>query len=259
MIKRSPSKPFVVLLLPALLAGCATPPEEDPVLIKLNELDRRMTSIERIIQNQSLVELTQEVTSLERRADELLGLAQTLEHNAVATADRQRELYNDLDARLQALEAGLQSSAGAGLQEGGTLPPGQLPVPGGSEDVNYRAAFELVKEQRYDEAETAFKEFLATFPESTNAPNARYWLGETYYVRQEYESALKSFQAVVDEFPQSRKVVDALLKIGYCNYELKRWDAAKSALVRVQSEYPDTTAARLAGQRLERMETEGVG
>lgn len=250
---------LLVLLLPALFAGCAlTPPEEDPVLIKLNELDRRMTSVERVIQNQSLVELTQEVSSLERRSDELLGLAQTLEHNAVATADRQRELYNDLDARIQALEARLQSVAGAGVLEGGSLPPGQLPVPGGSEDVNYRAAFELVKEQRYDEAETAFQEFLATFPESSNAPNARYWLGETYYVRQEYEQALQSFQTVVDEFPQSRKVVDALLKIGYSNYELQRWDAAKSALVRVQSDYPDTTAARLAGQRLERMETEGV-
>ncbi len=249
---------LIVALLPLLVAGCATPPKEDPVLIKLDEMDRRLTSIERVIHNQSLVDLSQEVASLERRADELLGFAQTLEHNAATTTERQRDLYNGLDARLQALEMRLDSTEDPGVMDGGSLAPGQLPVPGGSEDVNYRAAFELVKEQRYDEAETAFREFLESFPDSTNAPNARYWLGETYYVRQEFEAALESFETVVEEYPTSRKVVDALLKIGYCNYELERWDAAKSALVRVQSEYPDTTAARLAGQRLERMQTEGV-
>jgi tol-pal system protein YbgF len=247
------------LALPVLLASCAlTQPQEDPVQLKLNELDRRLGSVERVIQNQSLVELTQEVSALERRTDELLGQAQTLAHDASTTAERQRDLYNDLDARIQALEARLQSAAPVGVLDGGSLPPGQLPVPGGSEDDNYRAAFELVKEQRYDEAEHAFKQFLASFPESTNAPNAEYWLGETYYVRQKFESALTTFESVVEKFPKSRKVVDALLKIGYCNYELERWDDAKSALVRVQSEYPDTTAARLAGQRLDRMKSEGV-
>jgi tol-pal system protein YbgF len=257
MIRMHQTRSFI-FLLPALLAACSTtPPEEDPVLLKLNDLDRRLSSIERVMQNQSLVELTQEVASLERRSDELLGYTQTLEHDATTTAERQRDLYNDLDARIQALEAGTQAAAG-GASAGAGLQPGQLPVPGGSEDVNYRAAFELVKEQRYDDAETAFREFLATFPDSTNASNAQYWLGETYYVRQQYEQALTSFQTVVDQYADSRKVVDALLKIGYCNYELKRWDAAKAALARVQSEYPDTTAARLAGQRLERMETEGV-
>ena len=49
-----------------------------------------------------------------------------------------------------------------------------------------------------------------------------------------------------------------MLKVGYCNYELQRWNDARSALARVQSDYPDTTAARLAGQRLKRMESEGV-
>jgi len=247
---------LVFIVLPVALAGCAmTPPEEDPVLIKLRELDQRLSSIERVVQNQSLVELTQQVSSLERGTAELRGMTETLEYNAATTADRQRDLYNDLDARIQALERSVQ---GGSVLDGATLPPGQLPVPGGSADDNYRAAFELVKEQRYDDAETAFVEFLQTYPDSSNAPNAQYWLGESYYVRQQYENALESFQAVVEEFPGSRKVVDALLKIGYCNYELGRWDAARNALTEVQRSYPDTTAARLAGQRLERMTSEGV-
>jgi TolA-binding protein len=46
--------------------------------------------------------------------------------------------------------------------------------------------------------------------------------------------------------------------MGYCSYELKNWDAARSSLTRVQTEYPETTAARLADQRLQRMQEEGV-
>ncbi|HNP35589.1 MAG TPA: tol-pal system protein YbgF [Woeseiaceae bacterium] len=247
------------VLISGLVSGCTLtgPPEEDPVQTKLNELDRRMSAVERVMQNQSLVDLSQEVQSLQRRTAELQGFSESLEHNAVASAERQRELYNDLDARIQALEA-RPNDRSANVLDGGTLPPGQLPVPGGSEDDNYRAAFELIKEQRYDQAEVAFKEFLAIYPESTNAPNAQYWLGESYYVRQRFDDALNSFQSVLDDFPGSRKVADALLKIGYCNYELKRWDAAKQALAKVQSDYPDTTAARLAEQRLQRMASEGV-
>jgi len=69
---------------------------------------------------------------------------------------------------------------------------------------------------------------------------------------------LSEFEIVIETFPNSRKVPDALLKMGYCNYELKRWDAARVSLARVQTDYAETTAARLAGQRLQRMGDEGV-
>ncbi len=241
-----------------VLAGCSvlTPPSEDPVQIRLAELERRLEAIERVVQNQSLVDLSRQVSALERRTDELQGISETLNHDAKTTAERQRNLYKDLDARLQSLEQRLDSARS--VLDGGPLEPGQLPVPGGSDDDNYRAAFELIKAQRYDAAEAAFREFLLTFPESDHAPNAQYWLAESYYVRQQFENALTAFEKVISDYPRSRKLVDALLKVGYCNYELKRWDAAKAALARVQADYPDTTAARLAGQRLERMQNDGV-
>ena len=58
-------------------------------------------------------------------------------------------------------------------------------------------------------------------------------------------------------YPRSRKLPDALLKIGYSNYELGRFDAARAALERVRDDYSDSTAARLAEQRLARMDEEG--
>jgi tol-pal system protein YbgF len=243
-----------------VMSGClaVTPPSEDPVLIKLEELDKRLQAIERVVQNQSLVTMTQQLGTLERRVDQLQGTAEEIEFNASTTYERQRELYADLDARIQGLESKLQARGSVSVLEGGPLPPGQLPVPGGSDRDNYQAAFELLKEQRYDPAAQAFKQFLKTYPDSELADNAQYWLAESYYVTQKFEQALSSFQIVINDYPRSRKVPDALLKMGYCNYELERWDAARSALSKVQAEYPETTAARLAGQRLERMGTEGV-
>ena len=253
---------ITIATLPALLllAGClaVTPADEDPVLIKLEELDRRLQSVERVVQNESLVTMSQQVSALERRVDELQGASEEIEYNASTTSERQRELYADLDARIQGLESALQARSSVNVMEGGTLSPGQLPVPGGSDRDNYQAAFELLKEQRYEPAALAFQQFLVSYPDSELADNAQYWLAESYYVTQQFEEALSSFQTVIDDYPRSRKVPDALLKMGYCNYELERWGEARGALARVGQEYPETTAARLADQRLKRMDSEGV-
>lgn len=235
-----------------LLNACAAyPPEEDPVLIKLNELDRRLTAIERVIQNESLVDLMSRVEDQNTELSALRGQVEELAFTSENTAERQRELYLDLDQRLQRLEQGGAAASSAG---GGS---GSLPVPNGSARDNYQAAFELLKEGRYEQAANAFSQFLETYPDSNLADNAQYWLAESYYVTQQYRKALPAFEKVVTQYPDSRKVPDALLKIGYCNYELGEWNDARAALSRVSSDYADTTAARLAQQRLERMQSEG--
>lgn len=250
----------LLLVLPVgLLGGCELlQPIDEPGESKVEELDRRMQAVERVVQNQSLVNLTQQVAALERRNDELQGRVESQEHSSTTTADRQRQLYADLDARIQALEAAVQATSAVSVMEGGTLSPGQLPMPSGSDRDNYQAAFELLKQQRYEPAAIAFKQFLVSYPDSELADNAQYWLAESYYVTQKFDEALAAFELVITNYARSRKVPDALLKIGYCNYELKRFPVAREALTRVQAEYPETTAARLAGQRLSRMEEEGV-
>ena len=249
----------VALTASLLLGGCAlTPPSEDPVLIKLDSLERRLEALERVLANGSLVDLTLQLDELERRTAELQGRTEQLEYQAEGNSERQRTLYADLDDRIQQLEGSLQRAVSAvNVLDGGQLAPGELPVPGGSDRDNYQAAFELLKEQRYEQAALAFQQFLVTYPDSELADNAQYWLAESYYVTDEFGKALDQFSVVINDHPRSRKVPDALLKMGYCNYELKRWDDAKSALARVQADFPDTTAARLAEQRLKRMTDEG--
>lgn len=253
------NRTLLVSTLLLIVAGCAvTPPSEDPVLIKLDEFDQRIEAIERILANGSLVDLTLQMDELQRESAIMQGRADSLEHQSEATAIRQRNIYKDVDERILELETSLRKAVtAASLNDSRELAPGELPVPGGSDRDNYQAAFELLKEQRYESAGMAFRQFLVSYPDSQLADNAQYWLAESYYVTDQFSDALEQFSMVINQYPRSRKVPDALLKMGYCTYELERWSEAREALGRVQREYPDTTAARLAEQRLKRMAEEG--
>jgi tol-pal system protein YbgF len=134
--------------------------------------------------------------------------------------------------------------------------PAIAAAPGVGDQQAYNAAFELIQAREYEQAAANFSRFLASYPSSVLRDNAQYWLAETHYVRRDFAAALPEFQRVLDDYPQSAKLPDALLKIGYCNFELKRWDQARQALMQVTRLYPDTTAARLAEQRLDRIAQE---
>lgn len=253
---RDAVKTVRIPLLTVILAGCATttPPEEDPVFLKLTDLEARLIRIERVIDNQSLIELTTRIDQLQSEIQTVRGNTETLTFQTDNAAERQRDLYVDVDGRLQELEltlAQLQISMQELIAEEEAPPPPVL-LPGSDQD-NYQSAFNLLRDGNYEEATGAFEQFLAVFPSSPLADNAQYWLAETYYVQRQYMAALPAFQLVLDEYPGSSKLPDALLKIGFCSYELQQWDAAREALQRVIREFPATTASRLATQRLERI------
>jgi tol-pal system protein YbgF len=238
----------------AVLAGCATTsPEQDPVVQKMTELDSRLLRIERVLANQSLLDLSQRIEATQAEVRTLRGQFDELQHGVSKAQEQQREMYNDVDRRLAALEGGARASTAnpAGSSNG------SLPVPQGDDRTNYQAAFDLLKDGKYPEAIGGFRQYLTAFPNGALVDNAQYWLGEAHYVTKQYPDALRDFRTVVEKYPDSRKMPDALLKIGYCNYELKNWGEARTALSQVVKQYADTTAARLASQRLAKMEAEG--
>lgn len=254
-------KRFICLpVMLVTLAGCEllTAPEEDPIYLKLTEVDNRLVRVERLIENEGLMTLLTKLEATQRDVQALRNDVETLQYEVEQSSGRQRDLYLDIDQRLQTIEQTALASASLSVLEGGSLNPGQLPVPGGTDRANYQAAFELLKQGRYDQAAIALQQFMVAFPDSSLSDNAQYWLAETYYVTQNYQQALPEFQTVLDRYPDSRKIPDALLKIGYCNYELKRIDASREALSAVVASYPETTAARLASQRLDRIKSEGL-
>ena len=248
------------LCLTAMFVGCTTAPSiQDPIYLKMIDMEARLIRMERVIDNQSLIELATSVDQLRAETQALRGDVETIAFQTEGAAGRQRELYVDVDTRIQELEElqtqilNLQSSA---IEVSDS--PSQRPTVSslnlvGSEQENYQQAFDFLRDGSYGESADAFSQFLAVFSSSPLAGNAQYWLAETYYVQREFSAALPVFQAVVDRYPESAKLPDALLKVGYCNYELGQFGEAENVLQRVARDFPATTAARLATQRLETM------
>ena len=237
------------------MSGCAsTPPEEDPVQIKLHDVDTRLARIERVVANQSLLELANQVEALRSDLRAMHNDVDQLSNSLEASRKQQRDLYADLDRRMKNLES--HAGAGAGAGAGAAAPSDGGAAAAGDDKSAYQTAFALLKDSQYDRAIAAFQKFLATYPDSQLADNGQYWLGEAFYVNKSFPEAQAAFQRVIDKYPQSRKRPDALLKIGFCQYELKQWDLAKATLSQVASQFADTPSGHLAQQRLEKMATE---
>ncbi|MEO1420681.1 MAG: YbgF trimerization domain-containing protein, partial [Pseudomonadota bacterium] len=124
-------------------------------MIKLTQIERRLERVERVVQNDSLVQLVTRVDALAADIDQLRGSSETSGYEIEQMAERQRALYADLDERIQAVETRTREN----VMQGGSLPPGELPLPNGSDRENYQAAFELLKEGRYDQSARAFEQF----------------------------------------------------------------------------------------------------
>ena len=84
----------------------------------------------------------------------------------------------------------------------------------GADQAAYNQAFDILKAGKYADAITAFQQFLQSWPQSSLADNAQYWLGESYYVTRDFQSAAAAFQTVLDRWPDSRKAPDALVEAG---------------------------------------------
>ena len=244
--------------LGTLLAGCQVR-DDDPYAVRERELEQRVDHLEKLSTNQSLG-LSQSVDALQTQIKQMQGDIEVLQHSTDLTSKQQRDLYQDLDKRLQKLEQGMNTSTPAPPPVTLEAPPATTAAAtpgGGVDDAVYQKDFNLLKQGRFAEAIKGFRAFQKQYPDSPLQPNAVFWTGEAYYQTSDFDTALATFKKVIKEFPKSNKVPDAMLKVGYCQYELQQWSAAKQTLNKVTQDYPNTSAAGLATQRLQRMQDEG--
>lgn len=269
--------------LTLLLAAGVIPAWAQQVAPAGKTLEQRVGRLERIMENQ--VQLYLQVEALQRQVDELRGQQEVLQHRLERLDKSQKDLYLDIDNRLRQLEAAMDKllapptepvlppEAGLpGTETPAPEAPPPSPVEGGEaggvpveaqaaalDRQDYERAFALLKEGHYDQAITAFQDYLTRHPEGRYAANAQYWLGEAFYVKRDFERAIQEFSQVLARFPESHKVPDAMLKLGFSHYELKQYDQARQILEQLVRQYPDSTAARLAQRRLQQMKLEGHG
>jgi tol-pal system protein YbgF len=180
--------------------------------------------------------VTQNENTLQEIA-KLRGQVEVLANELANAQKRQKDFYVDLDARLRKLE------------------PREVTIDGKTSQVDpneqrsYEAATKLFTGGDYKAAATALQEFVQRYPGSSYAPNAQYWLGNSFFAQRDCKSAIAAQLVVLKNYADSPKAPDAMLNIASCQTELKD-KAAKKTLQDLIKQYPDSTAAEAAKARL---------
>ena len=241
-----------VLLLPLVLAGCATRGSLNRVRQEIGALGKDVDEL-RHAQEQAARELASFLTELKVSEARLAELAPEVAASA--------EAIRKLSARLDQAEAAfartrasadnaardsprISAPAGAPARQRARAPD-PPPRPDAPEQA-YAAALEVFQAREYGQAVLDFIDFVTRYPKHRLASNAQYWIGEAYYVQRDYRQAAFELQKVIDADARGAKVPDALLKIGLCYVSLHQPNRAQELWQHVVQTYPDSEAARKA-------------
>lgn len=121
--------------------------------------------------------------------------------------------------------------AGASSTDAETLPTGDSAA-------LYNTGFGRLRAGDLAGAETAFRELLRRYPQDGLAGNARYWLGETYFVRGDNDRAAIAFADVYKNDPAGSRAPDALYKLGTALERAGRSADACEAFGELRRAYP---------------------
>ncbi|QER41253.1 tol-pal system protein YbgF [Thermodesulfobacterium sp. TA1] len=131
-----------------------------------------------------------------------------------------------------------------------TLQQGSLDRKEPSEIDLYNRAFDLYQQKKFDEAITAFKEYIQKYPKGKFLAQSYYWLGEIYYNKKAYEDAILSFQKVIETPGPATLKSSAMYKQALSFKALGDKDAYTILLKRIVKLYPTSKEAKEAKKLL---------
>jgi len=199
--------------------------------------------------NRAQVNIQRQIDDMQTQVNELRGVTELHSHQLSQVLERQRELYQELDRRVsEALKPVVQVPSAIAVD---TSVISQDYSNDLTENEAYDKALNLVlKDKLYEKAIPEFRRFNQTYPKSSYAPNAHYWLGQLLFNKGKLTEAAQEFTIVVERFKNSNKRSDALLKLAMVAQQQSNMTKATSLYRQLLSEYPDSTSAQLAKHRL---------
>ncbi len=258
---------FLGLLL--LLGGCVTTQEEFQGLqLRLSAVETQLAT-----QEKRLAELEKSWRSTHQRLVALEKRLSAMEKATGALSERRVELLSELEkvraelARLSGLYEELayqqrqdreafsefQTEILKRLARQSTPSKSAPPKTSPSGEELYQEALTAFKKKDYERARKLLRTYLQEHPKGKYAPNAYFWIGETYYAERRYEEAILEYQKVIDRYPGSYKVPAALLKQGLAFLRLGDTEAAKILFKKILAKYPKSEQAVTARKYLKRL------
>ncbi|USQ96891.1 tol-pal system protein YbgF [Caulobacter sp. RL271] len=207
-----------------------------PVVVQPAETDAQIAAL-----NDRVTDLEQTLTKLNGQ-NEAANFELTKANRAAAD---QKARADSLEQRLAALEktvADLQAAGAAQVAAplaGGTPPP---PAPPADPAVAFKQAKDLLLAGDYANAEQAFSAYVNNYPDDAKTPEARYWWGETLFVRESYADAASAYIGAIRGWPKTSWGPDATLKLARSMVALKKTTEACRTLDELPKRYPKAPA-----------------
>jgi len=273
-----------IALVALIMGGCVTSSDIDGLRSQLTDVQRQVLQVQK--QSSSKEEVQSLEASVGKQMDSLLkteadmqvklqdlsGQIEALQAKLEDTNYRLAQLSQQIATTNQELK-GFRAApvapagpAGQPFPDGGggppplaaTGPPGERGADhadrgdrsAGDPQALYNAAYNDYLKGSYDLALRGFQQYLESFPSTTLAANATYWIGECYYRQRRYRQAIEQYDAVLNRYPRSDKTASALLKKGYAHLELGERSQGVVQLQHVLRQFPTSDEANLARQRL---------
>lgn len=190
-----------------------------------------------IITLANFVYANDDVYALEQRVNELTDKLEQLTHQNNLLQKRLDALAEDVEFRFKNSQA-----------KSSNAKPEQAEVPVKSknskeEKLKFDQAYDLLKEQQYDDAEKAFTSFLEAYPKGEYAGNAYYWLGESFALRKRFDKAAVNYLQSFHKFPKNSKADISMLKLSVALNALGKKKESCSIISKLKAKQDSLNAA----------------
>jgi tol-pal system protein YbgF len=188
------------------------------------------------------------------------GAAAPAPYQAPAPAPDLAQQVQNLAAQVQQLEsrlADLEGRKGApAAPKGRSVPPPSTPpspkpaVASAAADKHYTEGMRLYHAKKYGEAENQLHQYLKSQPKGPKAPEARYYLADSFYQEGKFKEAGVEFNKLRLQFPQSILAPAGLLRQALCYKNQQQMGTYRSTLQKLVKAYPNSPEAKEAQKML---------
>ncbi len=114
------------------------------------------------------------------------------------------------------------------------LPQNSTRAQNTKENADFKLAINLYNDGLFDLASEQLKQFINSFPGSSNGADAKFYLGLAQMKLKQYDDARMTFQTFALTYQENPKAPDAWMNVGECFAELKNYKEAALAFERVK-------------------------
>jgi len=251
-ITRAGTLAVLLIGLQLVQAADTGAPVTEPIADNVN---KRLDKIERLLQSQGLLDMLQLIEQLQTEVNKMRGELEVQTHALEQLKKRQRDIYGDIDTRLQRLESGNnQTGSTTNAPPLETLAATTAPTTEETSTTEPVIQVEMIS-NKIDQGKTETKPVdntvAAETPPNTNKAavatevnpakiQADYQRAFKLLREAQYTQAVEAFNAFLDRYPDSQYSDNAQYWLGEAYYVMQDYQKAISEYEKLLSTYPDS-------------------